>query len=255
MEGAVMALFTVRGVSKDFVSQSGMPIAALQNVNIDVEEGKFLCLVGRSGCGKTTLLRILAGLEQQSSGQAIFDGVPIQGCDPRRAMVFQDPRLFLWRTVSANVAFGLEVKGIPAAERRRLTEHYVELVGLKDFANAYPYELSGGMRQRVALARVLAIDPRVILMDEPFAALDALTRNRLQEELLRLVEVERKTVVFVTHSADEAVFLADRIAVFSQRPRSVGKILSVDLPKPRPRECRESSELKQEIFDLIAEYD
>ena len=250
-----MAIFTLRGVSKEFVSQNGMPVAALQNVNMDVEEGQFLCLVGRSGCGKTTLLRILAGLEQQSSGQAIFDGIPIRGCDPKRGMVFQDPRLFLWRTVAANVAFGLEVKGTPKEERERLTEHYMDLVGLKDFANAYPYELSGGMRQRVALARVLAIDPRVILMDEPFAALDALTRNRLQEELLRLVEVEKKTVVFVTHSADEAVFLADRIAVFSQRPRSVGKVLAVDLPKPRVRESPKSSALKQEIFDLIAEYD
>ena len=250
-----MPLFTLRGISKEFVSQNGMAVAALQNVNMDIEEGQFLCLVGRSGCGKTTLLRILAGLERQSSGQAVFDGVPIAGCDPRRGMVFQDPRLFLWRTVAANVAFGLEVNGTPKAERQRLVAHYMDLVGLRDFANAYPYELSGGMRQRVALARVLAIDPRVILMDEPFAALDALTRNRLQEELLRLVEVERKTVVFVTHSADEAVFLADRIAVFSQRPRSVGKILAVDLPKPRMRESPKSSALKQEIFDLIAEYD
>ena len=250
-----MPLFTLRGVSKEFVSQNGMPVAALQNVNMDIEEGQFLCLVGRSGCGKTTLLRILAGLERQSSGQAVFDGVPIAGCDPRRGMVFQDPRLFLWRTVAANVAFGLEVNGTPKEERQRLVAHYMDLVGLTDFANAYPYELSGGMRQRVALARVLAIDPRVILMDEPFAALDALTRNRLQEELLRLVEVERKTVVFVTHSADEAVFLADRIAVFSQRPRSVGKVLAVDMPKPRMRESPKSSALKQEIFDLIAEYD
>lgn len=251
----MMSLFTLRGVSKEFVSQNGMPIAALQNVNMDVEEGEFLCLVGRSGCGKTTLLRILAGLDNQSSGQAIFDGVAIQGCDPRRGMVFQDPRLFLWRTVAANVAFGLEVKNMPKDDRRELTDRYMELVGLKEFANAYPYELSGGMKQRVALARVLAINPRVILMDEPFAALDALTRNRLQEELLRLVEVERKTVVFVTHSADEAVFLADRVAVFSRRPRSVGRILSVDLPKPRMRESPRSSALKQEIFDLIAEYD
>ena len=250
-----MSLFSLRGITKDFVSQKGMSVSALENVSLEVREGEFLCLVGRSGCGKTTLLRILAGLEQQSAGQAVFEGTPIQGCDPRRGMVFQDPRLFLWRTVASNVGFGLEVKGLPAEERRMLTERYMELVGLKDFANAYPYELSGGMKQRVALARVLAINPRVILMDEPFAALDALTRNRLQEELLRLVEHERKTVVFVTHSADEAVFLADRIAVFSRRPRSIGKVLEVDLPKPRPRESPESSALKQEIFDLIAEYD
>jgi NitT/TauT family transport system ATP-binding protein len=251
----MMSLFNLRGVSKEFVSQNGMPIAALQNINMDVREGEFLCLVGRSGCGKTTLLRILAGLDHQTAGEARFDGVEIEGCDPRRGMVFQDPRLFLWRTVADNVAFGLEVQGVANAEKRRLTEHYMELVGLKDFANAYPYELSGGMRQRVALARVLAINPRVILMDEPFAALDALTRNRLQEELLRLVGVERKTVVFVTHSADEAVYLADRVAVFSQRPRSIGKILTVQLPKPRRRESPESSAIKQEIFDLIAEYD
>lgn len=250
-----MSLFTLRGISKEFVSQNGMPVAALQSVNMDVEEGEFVCFVGRSGCGKTTLLRILAGLERQSSGHALFDGASIEGCDPRRAMVFQDPRLFLWRNVAANVGFGLEVKGMSTKERQKLCEHYMELVGLKDFADAYPYELSGGMKQRVSLARVLAMNPRVILMDEPFAALDALTRNRLQEELLRLVACERKTVVFVTHSADEAVFLADRIAVFSQQPRSVGKVLPVDLPKPRMRESRESSALKQEIFDLIAEYD
>jgi NitT/TauT family transport system ATP-binding protein len=224
-------------------------------VNLDVEEGEFVCLVGRSGCGKTTLLRILAGLERQSSGHAAFDGAVIDGCDPRRGMVFQDARLFLWRSVAANVAFGLEVKGVAKRERLRLTEHYMELVGLTEFATAYPYELSGGMKQRVALARVLAINPRVILMDEPFAALDALTRNRLQEELLRLVECERKTVVFVTHSADEAVFLADRIAVFSRRPRGIGHVLDVGLPKPRKRESPESSALKQRIFDLIADFD
>ena len=251
----MMALFTMRGISKEFVSQNGMPVSALQNVNLEVEEGEFLCLVGQSGCGKTTLLRILAGLDRQSSGQVVFEGTPIQGCDPRRGMVFQDARLFLWRTVAANVGFGLEAKGLPKDERERLTERYMELVGLKDFASAYPYELSGGMKQRVALARVLAMDPRVILMDEPFAALDAITRNRLQEELLRLVQHERKTVVFVTHSADEAVFLADRIAVFSRRPRSIGKILPVGLPKPRLRESPQSSALKQEIFDLIAGYD
>lgn len=250
-----MPLFSLRGVSKEFVSQNGMPVAALHDVNLNVEEGEFLCLVGRSGCGKTTLLRILAGLERQSAGQAAFDGALIDGCDPRRGMVFQDARLFLWRNVAANVAFGLEVKGVPKRERQRLSEHYMDLVGLKEFATAYPYELSGGMRQRVSLARVLATNPRVILMDEPFAALDALTRNRLQEELLRLVQCERKTVVFVTHSADEAVFLGDRIAVFSQRPRGIGQVLNVDLPKPRRRESPETSALKQKIFDLIADYD
>jgi len=250
-----MPLFSLRGVSKEFLSQNGMPVAALEDVNLDVEEGEFLCLVGRSGCGKTTLLRILAGLERQSTGQAAFDGAMIAGCDPRRGMVFQDARLFLWRNVAANVAFGLEVNGTPKRERQRLSEHYMELVGLKEFATAYPYELSGGMRQRVSLARVLATNPRVILMDEPFAALDALTRNHLQEELLRLVECERKTVVFVTHSADEAAFLADRIAVFSRRPRGIGRVLDVPMPKPRRRESPESSALKQKIFDLIADYD
>lgn len=251
-----MPLFVLRDMNKHFVSQNGMPIAALENVNLSVEEGEFLCLVGRSGCGKTTLLRILAGLERPTSGQAFFEGDPIDGCDSRRGMVFQDPRLFLWRNVVANIEFGLEVKGVDKSERQRISRHYMDIVGLRDFANVYPYELSGGMKQRVALARVLAMDPHVVLMDEPFAALDALTRNSLQEELLRLVGSERKTFVFVTHSVDEAVFLADRIAIFSaRRPRTVRKVIDVALPKPRKRESPESAALKQIIFDFIAEYD
>jgi NitT/TauT family transport system ATP-binding protein len=157
--------------------------------------------------------------------------------------------------VAANIGFGLEVKGIERSERHTTVNRYMELMGLKDFAGVYPYELSGGMRQRVALARVLAISPRVILMDEPFAALDALTRNSLQEELLRLVAVEGKTVVFVTHSVDEAVFLADRIAIVTPRPGTIGQVVPVELPKPRRREAPECAALKRRIFDLIAEYD
>jgi NitT/TauT family transport system ATP-binding protein len=250
-----MDVFRLKDVGKVYVSQNGMAVPALQDLNLTVEEGEFLCLVGRSGCGKTTLLRILAGLESPTSGEALYDGEPIVGCDPRRGMVFQDPRLFLWRNVAANIGFGLEVKGIPRVERQRIVNRYMELMGLREFATVYPYELSGGMRQRVALARVLAITPQVILMDEPFAALDALTRNALQEELLRLVGVEGKTVVFVTHSVDEAVFLADRIAVVTPRPGTVGEIVAVDLPKPRKRDAPECAALKREIFDLIAEYD
>lgn len=250
-----MAIFALKDVNKVYVSQTGMSVVTLQDVNLVVEEGEFVCLVGKSGCGKTTLLRILAGLEVPTSGEAFFERIPIMGCDPRRGMVFQDPRLFLWRTVAANIGFGLEVKGVPHAERQRIVNRYMELMALKDFANVYPYELSGGMRQRVALARVLAMNPHVILMDEPFAALDALTRNSLQEELLRLVAVEGKTVVFVTHSVDEAVFLADRIAILTPRPGTIRKIVGVELPKPRKRDAPECAALKRGIFDLIAEYD
>ncbi|HOK57857.1 ABC transporter ATP-binding protein [Methanothrix sp.] len=248
-----MSLLEVRSVSKVF-DVDGKTMEVLRDISMSVDEGEFVCFIGPSGCGKTTLLRIIAGLEFPSSGSVLLDGAPIRGPGPERGMVFQEYSLFPWRTVLDNVAFGPEIRGVPREERYRLAREYLKMVGLERFESRYPHELSGGMKQRVAIARALVNNPKALLMDEPFGALDAQTRNVMQSELLRIWEQERKTIIFVTHSVDEAIYLGDRIIVFSARPGRVKEIIGIDLPRPRKRTSLEVNRIRDKILqDLRTE--
>ncbi|GAA0513572.1 ABC transporter ATP-binding protein [Paractinoplanes deccanensis] len=211
---------------------------ALGDVSLDISDNEFVTVVGPSGCGKTTVMNILAGLDFPTGGQALVDGETISGPGPDRGVIFQQYALFPWLTVRKNVEFGLRTAGVPRAERRRTAEHFIDLVGLSDFADALPRTLSGGMKQRCAIARAYAVNPSILLMDEPFGAVDALTRVRLQEQLLRTWSQEKRTVVFITHDVDEAVFLANRVVVMAARPGRIVEVVDVDLPYPRTEEMR-----------------
>ncbi len=241
----------LRNVTKTFNTEEG-EMDALEGINIEVKPNEFLCIIGPSGCGKTTLLRMVAGLDHPSSGEIILDGKEVKGPSPDRGMVFQEFSLFPWRTVLKNVEFGLEIKGVGDKARREIAERYIELVGLHGFENHYPYELSGGMKQRVAIARALATEPSILLMDEPFGSVDAQTRNILQEELLRIWKRTKKTVLFVTHSVDEAVYLADRVAVMSARPGCLVKCLDIDIPRPRKRTSMKVNEFREKLLMLLS---
>lgn len=245
-------MLIVKDISKEF-EQRGVRSPALQSINLNVEEEEFTCILGPSGCGKTTLLRIIAGLETATSGKVIIDGEEVTGPTSRMAMIFQDYSLFPWRTVLDNIAFGLEVKGIAEEERYKVATRYLDLIGLCGFGKNFPYELSGGMRQRVAVARALAIDPAVLLMDEPFGALDAQTRNMLQKQLLEIWDKTKKTVLFVTHSVDEAVFMADRIVVLTSRPGMIKEVVPIDLPRPRDRTSPDFAAVRRYVLSLIDE--
>jgi ABC-type nitrate/sulfonate/bicarbonate transport system ATPase subunit len=225
------------GVSKTFESDGG-PVPALESVDLEVPAGTFASLVGPSGCGKTTLLNMVAGFEAPTTGRVRVGGRDVRQPGPDRGVVFQEPALFPWLRVDGNVGFPLRVRGLEAAEIRRRVDAIVERVGLAAFGRSYPAELSGGMRQRVAIARVLAMDPPVLLMDEPFGALDAQTRLLMQEFLLQVLVDRAATVLFVTHDLEEAIFLADRVFILSARPGRVKARLDVPLPRPRPPECR-----------------
>lgn len=224
----------LRSVSKTFATGSrNGSVHALDGITLDVREGEFVCLVGPSGCGKSTLLNLIAGLEKPSAGEVLMDGRPIDGPGPERMVLFQEAALFPWLNVVHNVEFGLKQKGVPRRARRETALHYLDLVHLGRFAKAYVHELSGGMKQRVAIARALAADPEVLLMDEPFAALDAQTRDVLHAELQELWAATRKTVVFITHNVREAVCLGDRVAVLTYRPGRLKAQFGVGLPRPR----------------------
>lgn len=242
-----MALLEVKGVCKHFFVDS-QEIQALHDIDLTIEDNQFVCFIGPSGCGKTTLLRIIAGLEAPTQGTVTIDGQPITGPSPERGMVFQEYSLFPWRTVLNNAVFGLELKGIDRATREEKGRQYLKMVGLESFEKRYPHELSGGMKQRVAIARALINDPKALLMDEPFGALDAQTRNNMQSELLRIWEEERKTVIFVTHSIDEAVYLADAIVVMSARPGRIKEIIKIHLPRPRNRSDAKFSKIRDYIL-------
>jgi NitT/TauT family transport system ATP-binding protein len=226
---------------------------AIKQLDLTVKQGEFLAIVGPSGCGKSTFLDMIAGLAKPSSGEIYIDDKKITGPDLDRGIVLQGYALFPWRSVRKNVEFGLEVKKVPAKERHEISERYIELVGLTKFADRYPHELSGGMKQRVAIARALAYDPEVLLMDEPFAAVDAQTRETLQEELLRVWEKTKKTIVFVTHGIDEAVFLADRVAVMTANPGTIKEIVNIDLPRPRDgiRSSAEFGWIRHKVWQLL----
>jgi ABC-type nitrate/sulfonate/bicarbonate transport system ATPase subunit len=245
----------VDGVSKSFAAGAGR-VEALSAASFTVAEGEFITLLGPSGCGKSTLLRIIAGLEEPSTGRVLLGGRPITGPGPERGMVFQSYTLFPWLTVYENIEFGLELKGLPRAERRAVAERYLKLIGLAGFENALPKNLSGGMKQRVAIARALANDPEVLLMDEPFGALDAQTRTVMQEVLLTAWEESKKTILFVTHDVEEAIFLADKVLVMTARPGKIKAVLEVDLPRPRPFSLKTTAaflRLKEQALTLIRE--
>ncbi|NMX21600.1 nitrate ABC transporter ATP-binding protein [ANME-1 cluster archaeon GoMg4] len=241
----------LRNVTKTFKTEEG-ELTALECINLAIKPSEFLCVIGPSGCGKSTLLRLIAGLDDPSSGEILLDGKELRGPSLDRGMVFQEYSLFPWRTVLKNVTFGLEIQGIDKQEQYKIAERYIELVGLTGFENRYPYELSGGMKQRVAIARALATDPAILLMDEPFGSVDAQTRNILQEELLEIWKRTKKTVLFVTHSVDEAVYLADRVAVMSTRPGCLIKCLDNAIPRPRKRTSMEVNEFREKLLMLLS---
>ncbi len=242
----VLDAIQVQAVTKRFGAT-----VALEDATLGVAPGEFVCLIGASGCGKSTLLRIIAGFEGTSGGSVIVRGKPVEGPGPDRGMVFQDYGLFPWLTVRRNIAFGPESRGKTREEIAATTARFLDMIGLTAFAESYPHQLSGGMKQRVAIARVLANDARVVLMDEPFGALDAMTRERLQDELLELWASTGLTIVFVTHAIEEAIFLADRVVVMSPGPGRIVREVRVGLPRPRDVASPEFNALRRELSALL----
>jgi NitT/TauT family transport system ATP-binding protein len=245
-----------QNLSLCFRPKNREPVTALIDLNLAVSKGEFVSIVGPSGCGKSTFLNIVLGLIKHDSGTLQFNGTPITGPSQERAMVFQEFGLLPWRTVTGNVELGLELKGTPATERAQRGAELIKLVGLNGFESHYPHELSGGMKQRVGLARALATEPQVLLMDDPFAALAAQTRDLMQTELLQIWERTKKTVIFVTHSIEEAAYLSDRVIVMTARPGRTKDVLQIDLPRPRDYEMRltpEFNEIKLRIWEVLKE--
>jgi NitT/TauT family transport system ATP-binding protein len=245
-----------QNITLSFRAKNREPVTALKNFALEVDRGEFVSIVGPSGCGKSTFLNIVLGLVRPESGEIQLNGKTITGPGQERAMVFQEFGLLPWRTVQSNVELGLELKGIPATQRSSRATDLIKLVGLNGFERHYPHELSGGMKQRVGLARALATDPEVLLMDEPFAALDAQTRDLMQTELLQIWERTRKTVLFVTHSIEEAAYLSDRVVMMTARPGTNKSVLQIELPRPRDYEMRltpEFNEIKSKIWETLKE--
>jgi len=244
------AIVQVDEASRRFTTKR-QDTVALSRVSLSVREGEFVCLLGPSGCGKSTLLNLVAGFDFPDSGQVLIDGKAVTGPGPDRIVVFQEPALFPWMGVRANVEFGLRLAGVGRAERRDTAERYLQLVGLERFGRSFVHELSGGMKQRVQLARSLAVDPRILLMDEPFAALDAQTRDNLQEELQRIWAATKKTILFVTHNVREAVLLADRVVVMSPSPGRIKRIIEVPLEHPRNPDAHAVVDLAADIREEL----
>lgn len=242
------AKLVIRGLSMTFRGDTG-DVSVLEEIDLDVREGEFVCILGPSGCGKSTLLNIVAGFLPPSAGSVRMDGEEVRGPDPRRIFVFQERGVFPWLTVEGNIGFGLG--RLPRTERDARIAHYVGLVGLRGFERSYPHELSGGMKQRVEVARALAVDPDMLYLDEPFGALDSITRLVMRSELLRIWQAERKTILFVTHDIEESVQLADRVVVLSNRPARIRRIVDIDLPHPRDLSSRRYLELRDGIFEEI----
>jgi NitT/TauT family transport system ATP-binding protein len=229
--------------------RDGQQTSVLEDISLEVGEGEFVCLLGPSGCGKSTLLNIMAGFLSPTRGNVKVGGEIVHGPDPRRIFVFQERGVFPWLTVEGNIGFG--IAGLPRKEREQRTGHYVQMVGLEGFEKSYPADLSGGMKQRLEVARALAVNPDMLLLDEPFGALDSITRLTMRKELLRIWEAERKTIIFVTHDIDEAVQLADRVVVMSARPAIIQQIVTIDIPHPRDISSRRYLELRDGIFQQI----
>ena len=248
-----MIKLKIDNVVKEYEGRNGKTVA-LNGVNLDIKENEFICVVGPSGCGKSTLLNIIAGLHEPTSGAAYLDGKKIEGTGVERGVVFQQYALFPWRTVLKNVMFPLEMKKTPKAEAEQIARKYIKAVGLEGFENSYPKELSGGMKQRVAIARAYAVNPSLLLMDEPFGALDAQTRTQLQTELLKTWEEEKKTCFFITHDVEEAILLATKVVVMSARPGRIKEVIDIDIPYPRDQESKmlpRFTELKNYIWGMV----
>ena len=245
----------IRDLVKKFQTRNG-EVVALNGVDLSIQDKEFVCVVGPSGCGKSTLLNIIGGLDTPTSGEILVDGKEVDGPSPKRGIVFQQYALFPWLTVEKNVQFGLKLQGMPRERMGQVTEKYLRAVGLENFAHSYPKELSGGMKQRVAIARAYAVNPEVLLMDEPFGALDAQTRVQLQTELLETWEHEQKTCFFITHDVEEAIILAQRVVIMSARPGRVKDIVDIDIPYPRDQATKMSPrflELKNDIWGQVYE--
>ncbi|MEG2017694.1 MAG: ABC transporter ATP-binding protein [Clostridium sp.] len=249
-----MDCITLKNVRKEFITGKGNKVAALGNVNLSVPESEFVCILGPSGCGKSTMLRIIAGLESATEGEVIYRGKPITGAHKEIGMVFQNYSLMPWLNVRDNIALGLNFAGIGKKERLEQAEYYMEMIHMQEFAKAFPYELSGGMQQRVAIARALANDPDVLLMDEPFGALDAYTRIVLQQELLSIWEKHKKTILFVTHSVDEAIYLSDRVVFMAPKPSRIEKEFLIDMSRIRQRNNPRYGELTEEMLSLFEKH-
>lgn len=247
-----MATIVIRNLTKSYSSGK---VVALQDISFEVQPYESLCILGPSGCGKTTLLRLLDCLIPRDRGEILLDGELVTAPRPDVAMVFQHFGLFPWKSLEENIAYGLTLRGRPKQEISQIVERYIQLMGLKGFEQSYPYQLSGGMQQRAGLARALAVNPSLLLMDEPFGALDAQTRETLQEELSKILEQERKTMLFVTHSIDEAIYLGDRILLMSPRPGEIREILPVEIPRPRDitqvRSHPRSVQLRAHIWEQL----
>ncbi|MFY8105489.1 MAG: ABC transporter ATP-binding protein [Elstera sp.] len=246
------AAVTVRQVQKIFKT-GAREVVALKDIDLTVHAGEFVCLLGPSGCGKSTLLNAIAGFALPSAGEIDAFGQTVQEPGPDRGMVFQEYALFPWMSVARNIAFGLDIKGWPKAKIAARVDSLLDMLRLTEFRDRYPKDLSGGMRQRVAIARVLALDPPIMLMDEPFGALDALTRRSLQDELLRIWQATGKTIVFVTHSIEESIYLADRVVVMTYRPGTIKADIPLGLPRPRDTNAPEFNRLKRQIADMVME--
>ena len=247
-------ILAARNVTKTFTTGKDQQLVAVDNLSLAIDEGEFVCLLGASGCGKTTILNMFAGFTQPTAGEVLLRDRPIVEVEPRCGMIFQSYALFPWKTVRGNVEFGLRMKGLSRAERRERAANFIDMVNLRGFEEHYPAELSGGMQQRVTFARLLAADPEVLLMDEPFAALDAMTRQVMQEELLKIHERSGKTLVFITHSIDEALILSSRLFVMSARPGRIKAVIENSLPVPRHITVQFSpqyGELKSTVWNLI----
>lgn len=247
-------LVSFNHVGKTFTVTGG-EVEAIREFNLDIAEGEFVAIVGSSGCGKSTLLRLLIGLDTEFRGEIQVDGQRVSGIGSERGIVFQEHRLFPWLTVAENIGLGLVNEALSAAERQRRIDDFIELVGLKDFTRAYPHQLSGGMAQRVAIARGLVASPRILLLDEPFGALDALTRQQMQDELLAIRERARITTVLVTHDVEEAIFLADRVVVMEPRPGRIKRVVQVALPHPRQRSSFDFHQLREELLHELTSDD
>lgn len=243
----------LRNVCLSYRAQDGQTLLALDDINLEVKAGEFVCIVGPSGCGKSTLLHLVAGLQAPTSGEILVDGKSVQGPGTDRILIFQEHGLFPWLTVGQNVEFGMKMKGVPKAERAERTQHFLQLVHLAKFHDSYIHQLSGGMRQRVAIARALATEPDVLLMDEPFAALDAQTRDLLHDELERIWNETGCTIIFVTHNVREAVRLGDRVVLLTFRPGRVKTEFPVDLPRPRSLEDPEVALAARDVLDQLRE--
>lgn len=239
----------INNVYKSFDSHNQENV--IEDLNLDIEDGELICILGPSGCGKTTLIRMIAGLELPSSGEILEDDIPITKPDKKRGLISQQYSLFPWRTVFDNVAFGLEVNNVPKEEKKYRVEKFLDSVGLIEYKDHYPKELSGGMKQRVAIIRTIINDTKTMLMDEPFSALDVQNKHKLHDELIRYWKKSKRTIIFVTHDVEEAIYLSDRIVILSKQPSNIVKIFNIDLPHPRNRKSPEFIDLEEEILEIV----